>query len=223
MRLLDLYCGAGGAAAGYARAGFEVVGVDLVRQPHYPYRQVVGDALDVEQLLELERFDAIHASPPCQEYSAAMRHLSSPQEQLIDDTRQLLERVGVPWILENVRGAPLPAMATLDGRFGLELCGSMFGLRVRRHRLFETSWDVRAPRGCDHRLHAMNPHDRSARERIYREHGRGDPEIRWARAMGVEWMSRYEAREAIPPAYTEWIGSQLVALLVQAGEQLRLV
>jgi DNA (cytosine-5)-methyltransferase 1 len=226
-RLLDLFCGAGGAAMGYHRAGFEVVGVDIERQPNYPFEFHQGDALNFleglrtglcvdanehgEQWLSLAYFHAIHASPPCQDYSRAMRHLAFSQPRLIDPVRDMLKAAGLPWVVENVPGAPLRTASNLLGEHGVELCGSMFGLPVRRHRLFETSMAIWAPCGCDHSQPAMNPHNQAGRDRITEEHGRGDQERPWREAMGVPWMGRYEAREAIPPAYTEYIGGCLMA------------
>jgi DNA (cytosine-5)-methyltransferase 1 len=210
-RLLDLFCGAGGAAVGYHRAGFDVVGVDIKPQPRYPFEFHQADAMTYP----LEGFDAIHASPPCQAYSLAFRHMANPQPMLIDAIRERLEGAGVPWIIENVVGAPLPDAPTLFGSEGCLLCGTSFGLRVQRHRLFETSFPVAAP-DCHHTRHALNPHRAEGRERIYAEFGRGDPEKLWAKDMGVQWMSRHEAREAIPPAYTEWIGRQLMECIDRA-------
>jgi DNA (cytosine-5)-methyltransferase 1 len=130
---------------------------------------------------------------------------------LIDAVRARLERIGLPWVIENVPGAPLPEQSDLFGAHGVVLCGSMFGLRVHRHRLFEASFPLATPRPCGHRGLAMNPHNQAGRDRIYEEFGRGDPERVWRRDMGVEWMGKYEAREAIPPSYTEWIGRELLA------------
>jgi len=218
-RLLDLFCGAGGAAVGYHRAGFDVVGVDTNPQPNYPFEFHRGDAIATLEAFAtyqtvaypLGHFQAIHASPPCQDYSRAMRHLSGDYPRLIDPVRDLMEAAGLPWVIENVPGAPIPTQSTLDGRHGVELCGSMFGLRVYRHRLFETSFPLAAPRSCDHTVLAMNPHNQAGRDRIYEEFGRQDPDPIWNAEMGVPWMTRYEGREAIPPAYTEYIGTQLLA------------
>jgi DNA (cytosine-5)-methyltransferase 1 len=209
-RLLDLFCGAGGAAMGYHRAGFEVVGVDIKPQPRYPFKFVQDDIAGwVRVPVALFRCDAIHASPPCQDYSRAMRHLAAPQPRLIDPVIELLKQTGLPWIVENVDGAPIPTQTTLDGRYGVELCGTAFGLSVYRHRLFEASFPVHGS-PCRHVRYAMNPHSVAGRERIYAEHGRQDPEILWRKEMGVEWMGRYEAREAVPPVFTEFLGCQLL-------------
>ena len=202
VRLLDLFCGAGGAAKGYHDAGFEVVGVDHVPQPHYPYEFHEADAMTYP----LEGFDVIHASPPCQAYSAAMRHLSKPTPMLIDALRERLEAQPTPFVIENVPGAPM--------RSPLVLCGTMFGLRIVRHRLFESSLFIWPPAACNHRERSViNPHRAESRQRIYAEFGRQDPEKLWGVEMGIEWMGRYELREAIPPAYTRYIGERALEAL----------
>jgi DNA (cytosine-5)-methyltransferase 1 len=223
-RLLDLFCGAGGCAKGYQRAGFYVVGVDIAPQPRY-----AGDFFwqtDAMKLLEMalsdgpantfvlgsrvSSFSVIHASPPCQDYSKALRHMAAPQPRLIEPVRDALVRIGLPWVIENVEGAPIPKSSDLFGSHGIQLCGTSFGLKVWRHRLFESSVPMVAP-DCEHKGHAMNPHNVAGRRRIYAEFGKQDPEILWKREMGVEWMGRYEAREAVPPVFTEWIGNRLMA------------
>jgi DNA (cytosine-5)-methyltransferase 1 len=205
-RLLDMFCGAGGCSVGYHRAGFDVVGVDIAPQPNYPFELHQADAMT----FPLEGFDAVHASPPCQMYSRALKHMSAPQPMLIDVVRVRLIANGAPWVIENVEGAPLPVQSTLLGQHGVMLCGTAFGMRVFRHRLFETSFEVSGP-PCAHTRPAMNPHNAKGRELMYEEFGRGDPEKVWCRDMGIEWMGRYEAREAVPPAFTEHIGRQLLA------------
>ncbi len=136
-RLLDLFSGAGGAAMGYHRAGFEVVGVDIAPQPHYPFEFIQGDALlylqAVPWLRDLSRFDAIHASPPCQAYSQASAQWDSRlgadrHPDLLPEVRMLLEATGLPWVIENVPSSPMSNYVVL--------CGSSFGLGVRRHRWF---------------------------------------------------------------------------------------
>src|SRR5713226_9004155 len=139
-RLLDLFCGAGGAAAGYARAGFEVVGVDIRPQPRYPFAFHQADALTCS----LDGFDAYHASPPCQLYSRTHRlWKSSVHPDLVDPLRQRLRATGKPYMLENVPGAPLPG--------SIVLCGTMFGLGVLRHRLFESNVLLFLPGPCAHK------------------------------------------------------------------------
>jgi hypothetical protein len=187
LKLLDLFCGAGGAAMGYHRAGFEVVGIDIAPQPNYPFEFVQADALEYP----LGGFAAIHASPPCQHYAPVTRWRGrrEPHPDLVAVTRSRLRSSGVPWVIENVRGSPLRASHML--------CGSMFGLQVRRHRYFETTLPLRLVPACSHRRGDMGFEHKQ--ERAY------------ADAMGCDWMTSHEAREAIPPAYTEFIGKALLA------------
>lgn len=201
-RLLDLFCGAGGAAMGYHRAGFEVVGVDIQPQPNYPFEFIQGDALEWDD----RNFDAIHASPPCQAFSFASLHhrdTATKYPDLIVPIRSLLEATELPYVIENVMGSPL--------RRDLLLCGEMFGLRLHRHRVFEIGrWFVFAqPHGRHTRKAADNNCDlRPERTRMvvghYADHDSASD------AMGITWMTRDELREAIPPAYTEFIGEQLI-------------
>jgi DNA (cytosine-5)-methyltransferase 1 len=193
--LLDLFCCEGGAAMGYHRAGFDVIGVDIVPRPRYPFLFVQGDAL--RPPFDLSKFDAIHASPPCQAFSVT-RHLhDSSHPDLIDPTRQMLTDAGVPFVIENVPGAPLNA--------DLMLCGSMFGLPVRRHRYFETSIKVLIlTQPCAHRKNDLGfaqmnwQLEQPGSETAYRD------------AMECDWMTARMARQAVPPAYTEFIGRQLI-------------
>jgi DNA (cytosine-5)-methyltransferase 1 len=227
--LLDLFSGAGGAAEGYARAGFRVVGVDHVEQPRYPFEFVRADALEfLETMLAFRRrqFDrrpfryaAIHASPPCQAFTRYRRrgpdHVNA-SPNLIAQTRTLLEATGLPYVIENVDGAPLndPVL----------ICGSMFDpvMTIRRHRLFETNWPLEPPLWpCRHRLQVgrFYPGGASRRDhgdsrtlvRATVEIGTWDIPIETQRAaMDIPWMELGELTEAIPPAYTELIGAQLV-------------
>lgn len=200
MRILDLFCGAGGAAMGYSRAGFEVVGVDLKPQPHYPFEFHQADAMT----FPLEGFDAIHASPPCQAYSS-MTLDRSKHPDLYVATRERLENAGVPYVIENVMGAPY--------RQGIVLCGSMFGLVVRRHRNFEASFMMFPPSNCRHA--------EQGRPITVTGHGGGNPRphswkgIRseWPLYMGMPWAEPAEAAQAIPPAYTSHIGRYLIVAL----------
>jgi DNA (cytosine-5)-methyltransferase 1 len=209
-RLLDLFCCAGGAAVGYDRAGFEVVGVDIRPQPRYPFEFIQADAMEYP----LDGFDVIHASPPCQGSSRALKHLAAPKPMLIEGVRGRLEAAGVPWVIENVEGAPIPRGSDLFGAHGMMLCGTSFGLRVWRHRLFLSSVPLTAPE-CKHDGPAINPHNRAARQRIYAEFGRTNPEKVWQREMGVEWMTQDEAAECVPPVFTEFIGKQLIEHIQQ--------
>ncbi len=200
-RLLDLFCGAGGAAKGYADAGFEVVGVDIKPQPNYPFEFRRGDALDVLSVMAITGrygdIDAIHASPPCQHYAnvTAWRGDQGDHPDLIPRTRELLEATGLPYVIENVR--------TRELRGDHMLCGTMFGLPIRRHRYFETNWPwFMAPQPCQHRA-----------EDYSFDHGGKQPESVYRDAMGVEWMTVDESREAIPPVYTRFLGDALLAHL----------
>lgn len=211
-RLLDLFCGAGGASVGYARAGFEVVGVDIKPQPHYPFEFHQADAL----AYPLEGFAAIHASPPCQAYSMATKVHSAEtiakHPRLIEPMRERLLATGRPYVMENVPGAPL--LGTLF------LCGSMFGLEVRRHRIFEGAVPAMSPFTCDHSIAAVPVYGHSgggANRGRERARGRSNLGADWRRAMGIDWMSNHELAESIPPAYTEWIGKQLLAVLEVAA------
>jgi DNA (cytosine-5)-methyltransferase 1 len=216
-RLLDLFCGAGGAAVGYARAGFEVVGVDIAPQPRYPFEFHQHDAMwaigDGWDYWEEVGFAAIHASPPCQPFTAYKRRgggVGDGYGNLIAETRELLWNTGLPWVIENVEGAPL--------RTPLMLCGSMFDppLDVQRHRFFESDWPIDDPPWpCRHGI--WSPRFPAATNR--RKNSRRTVEIGvWRipletqkRAMGVDWnVTLEELSEMVPPAYTELIGAQLL-------------
>ncbi len=224
-RLLDLYCGAGGAAVGYHRAGFDVVGVDIAPQPNYPFEFHQGDALDALESwtnggdwhtrLGYE-FGVVHASPPCQRYSQTQRLHGREHPDLIAPTRDAIFASGIAhYVIENVEGA---ANELVDP---VMLCGSMFGLAVRRHRLFEASWSMLMPT-CQHPTEAKYPtHARKDKAQlspfvhIYGTGGGAGKDIDlWRWAMGVPWMqTKAEIAEAIPPAYTEYIGQALLEQL----------
>lgn len=204
-RLLDLYCCAGGAAMGYYQAGFDVVGVDIDPQPNYPFEFVQGDALKF--LLEHHHeFVAYHGSPPCQAFTNAQRIQGNDHPDFIGATRAAFDLIGKPWVIENVPGAPL--------REPIELCGAMFdGLRTYRHRLFETSFPVAAPCHPRH-VCATTKMGRPPRDGEFMHVvGNFSGVARAREAMGIDWMTRDELREAIPPAYTEFVGRQLMASL----------
>lgn len=201
-RLLDLFCGAGGAAVGYHRAGFdEIVGVDIKPQPRYPFTFVQADALEYVREHGRE-FDAIHASPPCQAYSALQNFVRRSHADLYNATRERLRDCGSPWAIENVVGAPY--------QHGIELCGSMFSLGVRRHRNFETRDLILNPLRCDHnrqgRVISVCGHPGGKRAL----RGRAGSTSEWREVMGIDWMTALELAQAIPPAYTEFIGRQLL-------------
>ncbi len=205
MRLLDLFCGAGGAAVGYSQAGFdEIIGVDIVPQPNYPFTFIQGDALAPP--VDLGEFDLIHASPPCQAYSVMTRNaLNHPD--YIDQVRIMLEMTDRPFVIENVVNAPLLS--------GARLCGSMFGLQVQRHRYFESSWLVLSP-PCNHQWSEGRPWT------VTGLGGGGKYRHSWKHrdanhAADLLDMPRggttHEYTEAIPPAYTKFIGEQFLAQL----------
>lgn len=215
-RLLDLFCGAGGAAMGYHRAGFEVVGVDIAAQPHYPFPFVQGDALDpgvwVEAMQGVEP-DAIHASPPCQDYSSLRGFTDGSYPRPVGPTRELLRSTRLPYVIENVVGSDLNAP--------VRLCGSSFGLRVWRHRLFEMSDPPALVPQCSH-AHHPKPIDvtgtggPSSKPRTAPGGGLSRKPRNLAdasEAMGITWMTRAELSEAIPPAYTEWLGAHLLQVV----------
>lgn len=214
-RLLDLYCKAGGCAVGYHGAGFDVVGVDIEPQPNFPYEFVQADALEYLAAHGRE-YDVIHASPPCQRYTVAraIHDSGGRHPDLIGPTRAALEACGRPWVMENVIGAPMGS--------GVVLCGLMFGLRVLRHRVFESSVLLLAPPHPRHPKHLSTgtlTRKRGGRGNGYStgESGlvcvAGNNFIReaGAAAMGIDWpMTRKELANAIPPAYCEFIGRQLM-------------
>lgn len=233
-RLLDLFCCAGGAADGYAAAGFAVVGVDKDPQPNYPYEFVQADAFNVLHEMVHEgqgrytlvglgtagtrlRFDGVHLSPPCQTRTAYKRRgggVGEGYEDLIPEMQELCDRLTVPYVIENVPTAPLRGPVTL--------CGSMFGLDVRRHRLFESNVPLSTP-ACNHA--AQKPGrfpgatNRAPMSRATVEVGVWRiPLETQKKAMGIDReITLHELSQAIPPAYTKHIGEQLMAALALTG------
>lgn len=188
---------------GYHRAGFDVTGVDIVAQPRYPFTFVQADALT----FELDGWDAIHASPPCQAYIRSGMYDKTGHPDLIPAVRARLEMTAVPWVIENVPGAPI--------RIDLKLCGCMFGLHVARERWFETSWrafEMRSPCYHPERPVGVYGHPRGHRSKDGKPWGWGNYDD-WCWAMDIDWMIGPELAQAIPPAYTEHIGRELLAHL----------
>lgn len=213
--LLDLFCGGGGCSRGYQMAGFRVRGVDIKAQTRYIGEEFVqADALEyLERLIksgEIEEFAAISASPPCQTYSASTRHLHTGNApRLIGNVRDLLIASRLPWVIENVEGAPLPRAGTLFSSYGTVLCGTMFQMPIWRHRIFEGSIPLPVL-PCRHKGRPLNPVNAS-NQRFWRgKLGGLNPETEWRKQMGVIWMTKMEARQAIPPAYTRFIGEHLM-------------
>jgi DNA (cytosine-5)-methyltransferase 1 len=208
-RLLDLFCGAGGAAMGYHRAGFEVVGVDINPQPHYPFTFVQGDAMEYMRLPRWwAGFDVIHASPPCQAYTrkasdwGRKRNHWIEHPDLLAPTRELLKITGLPYVIENVPGAPLDAQ--------LELCGTHFGLRLIKHRLFEGNWPLpMAPASCDHR-DVYNPWSGTGRSAEKLRDAQGTPWIPMSGGASRKAGVTGDLFNAIPPAFTEHVGQAFI-------------
>lgn len=209
LRALDLFCGAGGAGMGLHRAGFEVVGVDINPQPRYPFEFHQADAMKYP----LDGFDFIWASPPCQKFCALKtREDLSHYPDLIEPIRKRLKAAayseGIKYVIENVAGAPV--------REDLMLCGAMFGLRSYRHRFFECNFLIEQPA---HPKHMVRVNRRGENRRKHWANGgfmtiTGDvgtycgPE-----AMGIDWMTGNEMSEAIPPAYSAYIGRAAISIL----------
>lgn len=196
-KLLDLFCGAGGASMGYYRAGFEVEGVDIKPQPHYPFRFYQANALE----FPLDGYDAYHASPPCQRFSA-MQHIHNNRNEhpdLITPARELFLATTKLFVIENVVGSPL--------HISIMLCGTMFGLRIPKHRIFEANFDLPIlTLACNH-ADVYDPYHGG-------EMARGERE-KLSKVIGIDWfMTRPEVREAIPPAYTEYIGQYLLRAIL---------
>lgn len=210
-RLLDLFCGAGGAAMGYHRAGFdEIVGIDIEPQPDYPFTFICRDVFDPSHR-GWHNFDLVHASPPCQAYTPMTNRNGSDAPRLIGLLRDLLRGMEISaWVIENVRGAPL--------EYPLELTGEMFNLPVHRPRLFELG-----------RWFALQPAKPRRQKDAVAVYGKPDGRLLWERSDGSElrawdsledgqqalevpWITSWHGvREAIPPAYTQYIGEQYLA------------
>lgn len=221
MRILDLFCGAGGAAMGLHQAWpeAEIIGVDMKQQPRYPFTFLQGDALTIC----LEGFDFIWASPPCQAHTALKTAWNAkPHPNLVAPIRERLITTSIPYCIENVPGAPL-IKSTI-------LCGSMFDLQtkdgrgyLRRHRLFETSFPLAPPRPCNHSSVVIGVYGGHARDRrravtvvskgggYNRNAGRPSFDLAAAKeAMGIDWMDSYTLSQAIPPAYSKYIMEQFM-------------
>lgn len=226
MKILDLYSCAGGAAVGYHNAGFEVVGVDIEPQPNYPFEHHVADAIEFARS-NWREFDAIHASPPCQAFSKTKTLHDNEHPDLIEPTREVLNETGLPWVIENVVGAPLVNPIRLSGQhFGM-IAEDVDGvpLKLVRHRLFESNIFLTPPQ----EFHA-NKHMQTAS--VYGAGGgwtpkhRDNPERRGGyiphidvikELLGIDWMTKHELSQSIPPKFTEWVGAQLIEQIERAA------
>ena len=221
-RLLDLFCGAGGAAVGYHRAGFDVVGVDIAPQPHYPFDYIQTSTDVILTHVELggpfvEQYgpiDVIHASPPCQGYTTMSNRHGSTAPLFIDELRARLILIGLPYVIENVPGAKSHM------RSPITLHGGMFGLGVNRPRLFESNVLLLVPQARRVANAAAVYGRREDRRLLWRRtdgselHAASLTEAQ--EAMEMDWADWHGTKEAIPPAYTEFLGGQLIDHLVGA-------
>jgi len=222
MKILDLFCKAVGAAKGYADAGFEVLGVDIVPQPNYPYKFVQMDAIEFLRTQDLSEFDAIHASPPCQKHSKCQQLAKARNDgkygdhkDFIADIRDLLEKIGKPYIIENVEGSPL--------KNPISLYGSQFdNLYTQRKRLFESNIPLKLPDKKMQRHKTPTVGYGIGEDGWISICGNGGVRgmnakqiiLYWGFALGgIDWMTREELAEAIPPKYTEFLGKQLVSYI----------
>lgn len=207
--LLDLFCGAGGAGNGYYQAGFDIVGIDIEPQPNYPFDFIQADAIDY-CANNYGSFDAIHASPPCQAHTTLAKGNNAnvgDYPDLIEDTREVLKASGLPYVIENVPSSPLIDPITL--------CGEMFSLGVIRHRIFESNIKLPQPKHVKHRGRVAGwrhgKYYAGPYVAVYGEGGGKGSMDEWRTAMGIDWMqTRHELAESIPPAYTLFIGQELI-------------
>ncbi len=212
-----MFCGAGGAGMGYHRAGFDVIGVDIAPQPNYPFFFVQMDALEM-LLGSFTKFDAFHASPPCQAHSALGKGTNDNSDEYpdyLEVTRAVLKATGKPYVIENVQSAPMENPITL--------CGEMFGLRVIRHRLFESNILLMQPEHIKHRGRVAGwRHGEKFDGPYFAVYGNGGGKgtlDEWRTAMDMPWaQTKLEIAEAIPPAYTEYLGHQMIDYLTGNGK-----
>ncbi len=197
-KVLDLFCGAGGAAMGYHNAGYEIEGVDIEYQKNYPFKFHALDALDALDAGS-HKYDLIHASPPCQKWARqTLKKNKKKLHNLIDIIRPKLIKTGIDYVIENIEGSPL-------NPYTIKLCWIMYDMKIFRHRLFECSFWIEQPHHISHRGKSLgngyycvvgNPNKRNGSLK------------KWKDAMGINWMTRSELVESVPPKYTEYIGKK---------------
>jgi len=222
-RLLDFCCKAGGTSMGYHMAGFNVVGIDIEPQPNFPFQFYVEDVMKIgdKQINGIRRnFDALAGSPPCQGFGALKALAKQPKPEILIRVREIFEAADLPYIIENVPGAPL-----IDP---VQVCGSALGLRVQRHRMFESNCDIEGT-PCEHLWQDRDKRYTHIPNKLYEDYrsgvvsvaGRGDgshfqnqsqAEI-WSHAMGIDWMNMEEMGQAIPPFFTWHLGKQLIKFI----------
>jgi len=218
MRVLDLFCGAGGAAMGLHRAWpeAEIVGVDIKPQPRYPFKFMQADILATGFGLAMDYWDFVWMSPPCQAYTNQGKVSRKDHPRLIGPMRRVWKEINrcerikgcriTPWVIENVVGAPLEEPITL--------CGSMFNLGVRRHRNFEANFTLVEPSSCDHKGREVRAYYGAWGREAFRAKKPGNKDTlrgtleRAPADMGIDWMEWKELTQAIPPAYSEYIARQ---------------
>jgi DNA (cytosine-5)-methyltransferase 1 len=218
--LLDLFSGAGGAGTGYYRAGFDVIGVDLASQPNYPFEFRRADAMELLADRDfMAQFGGVHASPPCQRRSRMTNcrpGLAAKYPDLVAPVHDALVAWGGPWIIENVEGAGLPGQDDLFGAHGVMLCGTMFGRALYRHRWFSANFPLSAP---GHPRHLL-PASRAGHWRpgtVMSVEGHCSPIALAREVMGMDWTTREELAEAIPPYFTEHLGGFLMGQIAVRG------
>lgn len=213
-RLLDLFSCQGGAARGYADAGWHVTCVDIEPQPRNPFEFHQADAIEF-LAAHWREFNAVHASPPCQDYlnltkvNAALGRTSG-HERLIAETRAALEATDLPWVIENVEDARRELIDPV------RICGTGLGRPIRRHRLFESNVPlVGIP--CEHRAFSerrywtsWRPNGEHRLSTVVQVYGNAGGREHWPAALGVDWMDAHGMVECVPPSYTAHIGAQLL-------------
>jgi len=206
-KLLDLYCCAGGAGYGYEQAGFDVTGVDITEQPRHKGKFIKSDAIEYLKA-NYKKYDAVHASPPCQEYSMSslqFRVAGKKYDDLISVTRDALIKTGLPYIIENVPGSPLINPITL--------CGLMFGMKTYRHRLFESNIYLKSPKHDKH-IHANAKMGRKVKDDEFIQYVGHFSGVKLVQEMtGLYWLGQKELAQSIPPQYTKYLGEQLINFL----------